>query len=175
MSRRESDKQNAKATDVPPALHHLLLSSSRPVLAFDHNQGRIDGHDKPHMLDNIHTPSFRHAQVRLRFRQLYGQLHPEVRFVTCFFFVRPIRSYAIVYSFDLCLFDLHIFFPLTRSGSRTLFSATAERLARCATDTAGRRIVNWSPSRTCLTNNFSSPTRSLELCSRETRVLQLPW
>lgn len=31
-----------------------------PILAFDHSQGRIDGHDKPHMLDDILHPSVMH-------------------------------------------------------------------------------------------------------------------
>ncbi|CAN0596296.1 unnamed protein product, partial [Ectocarpus sp. 12 AP-2014] len=59
--KRNRDAKAAAARRVrgPPPFAPPVVSTP-PVLACDRPKGRIDGHDRPHMLDHIHHPSVLH-------------------------------------------------------------------------------------------------------------------
>ncbi|CAN0553644.1 unnamed protein product, partial [Ectocarpus sp. 12 AP-2014] len=61
--KRNRDAKAAKAAAArrvrgPPSFAPIV--STPPVLACDSPEGRVDGHDRPHMLDHIHHPSVLH-------------------------------------------------------------------------------------------------------------------
>ena len=59
---------------VPSFIVQAPVIKDPPVLACDHAQAVIDGHGRPHMLDDVHHPSMMHKTIHDFARHMVGSV-----------------------------------------------------------------------------------------------------